>query len=156
MQALLFRSMSDAQREAGPQFQVVVLLLLAMSIMAAVVGSLGLMGTMSINVVERGREIGVMRAVGATSPAISGIFVGEGVLLGALSWLLAVPLSYPLALAFSNVVGNALLRTPLDFQYSVGGVFLWLLIVVARSALASLWPALRATRISVRDALTYE
>jgi putative ABC transport system permease protein len=127
-----------------------------MAILAAVVGGIGLMGTMSINVVERGREIGVMRAIGATSLSVAGIFVIEGMFVGALSWLLAVPISYPGALAFSNVVGTAVLELPLDFKFSVDGAVLWLGIVLALSAVASLWPALRATRVSVREALAYE
>jgi putative ABC transport system permease protein len=111
---------------------------------------------MSINVVERGREIGVMRATGATSPAVAGIFIAEGVLVGVLSWLLAVPISYPGARLFSDAVGDSLIRIPLEFTYSMAGVSFWLLIVVVLSALASLWPALRATRVSVQEALVYE
>ena len=131
-------------------------LMLAMAILAAVVGSIGLMSTMSINVVERGREIGVMRATGAGSLTIAGIFVVEGVLLGILSWALAAPLSYPGARAFSDVIGVTLMRFPLDFSYSVFALLLWLTIVIVLSALASLWPALGATRISVRESLAYE
>ncbi|MCP4543898.1 MAG: FtsX-like permease family protein [Chloroflexi bacterium] len=138
------------------QFQVAINLMLAMAGLAAVVGSIGLASTMSINVIERAREIGVMRATGATSPTISGIFVGEGVLVGLLSWLLAVPLSYPSAMAFANAVGDTLLLVPLEFSYSTDGVFLWLGIVAVLSTLASLWPALRATRVSIREALAYE
>jgi putative ABC transport system permease protein len=130
--------------------------MLAMAILAAAVGGVGLMTTMSINVVERGREIGVMRAIGATSGSILGVFIVEGVLVGVLSWLLAAPLSYPGARVFSGVIGNTLFELPLDFQYSVGGGVLWLVVVVVLSALASLWPALRATQVSVREALAYE
>jgi len=137
-------------------FQPMTYIMLAMAVMAAVVGSLGLASTMSINVVERAREIGVMRATGATSLAIAGIFVGEGVMVGVLSWVLAVPISYPGALFFSNAVGDSLIRIPLEFSYSTGGVFFWLLVVVLLSALASLWPALRATHVSVRESLAYE
>jgi putative ABC transport system permease protein len=97
-----------------------------------------------------------MRAVGATSIAIVGIFIAEGVLLGVLSWAIAVPVSYPGALAFNHLVGDALLQVPLDFVFSIPGAALWLVIVVFLSALASLWPALSATQISVREALAYE
>ena len=45
---------------------------------------------------------------------------------------------------------------PLDFIYSAGGMLLWLLIVCLLSGLASLWPALAAAQISVREALAYE
>jgi ABC-type lipoprotein release transport system permease subunit len=48
------------------------------------------------------------------------------------------------------------MNIPLDFSYSVVGVVLWLVIVALLSALASLWPAQRATRVSVRQALAYE
>ncbi len=156
LKPVFFQSGGEVRKQNRAQFDILVYLMLTMAILAALVGSIGLMGTMSINVVERGREIGVMRAVGATSPAIAGIFVGEGMLLGAMSWLLAVPLGYPGALAFSNLVGNELLNIPFDFKYSIGGVVLWLAIVLVLSALASLWPALRATKVSVRESLAYE
>jgi putative ABC transport system permease protein len=130
--------------------------LLSMALLAAVVGGIGLASTMSINVVERRREIGVMRAVGASSSAIAGIFVAEGVFLGVLSWLVALPVSVPGSRVFSDVLGTAVISLPLAFTYSVDGVLLWLAIVVAISVLASLWPALRATRVSVREALAYE
>jgi putative ABC transport system permease protein len=97
-----------------------------------------------------------MRAIGASSAAILGIFIAEGVLVGVLSWALAVPLSYPGARAFSNLVGRSLFETPLDFRYPMGGMGGWLAIVALLSALASLWPALRATKVSVREALAYE
>ena len=58
-------------------YDIMTYLMLAMAILAAVVGSIGLMSTMSINVVERGREIGVMRATGAGSSTIAGVFVLE-------------------------------------------------------------------------------
>jgi putative ABC transport system permease protein len=137
-------------------FQGMVGIMLSMAVMAAVVGSLGLASTMSINVVERGREIGVMRATGATSLAVAGIFICEGVLVGVLSWLLAVPISYPGARFLSDALGDSLIRIPLEFTYSVDGVGFWLLVVVVLSTLASLWPALQATRVSVRESLAYE
>jgi putative ABC transport system permease protein len=150
------QSAGEVREQNMASFDVITYLMLAMAILAAIVGSAGLMSTMSINVVERGREIGVMRAIGAASPAVAGIFVVEGVLIGVLSWLLAVPLSYPGARVFSHLVGVTLMELPLDFRYSIDGLVLWLGVVVVLSALASLWPALRATRVSVREALAYE
>jgi putative ABC transport system permease protein len=151
-----FLSAAEAREEERGGFDIVLFLLLFMAVLAAVVGSLGMMGTMSINVIERRREIGVMRATGATSVAIAAIFVVEGVLLGVLSWVLAVPVSYPSSRLFSNVVGEAMEGVAFDFVYSIEGMLLWLGIVAILSTLASLWPALRATRISVRESLAYE
>jgi putative ABC transport system permease protein len=150
------QSASEIREQNQMQFNIITYLMLSMATLAAIVGSLSLMGTMSINVVERRREIGMMRAIGATSSNVAGLVVAEGVLLGTLSWLIAAPLSYPGSRLFSRLVGDTLMQLPLDFSYSVGGMALWLLIVVVLSALASLWPALRATRVSVREALAYE
>jgi putative ABC transport system permease protein len=78
------------------------------------------------------------------------------VILGVLSWLLAVPVSVPLARLLSDVIGEELIYTPLEFTYSVSGMLFWLLVVILLSALSSLGPALQATRVSVREALAYE
>jgi putative ABC transport system permease protein len=137
-------------------FRTIFYLLLTMAVLSALVGGIGIMGTMSINVVERRREIGVMRATGARSAAIAQIFVGEGMLLGVLSWLLAIPLSLPGGRLLSDVIGRKMIQLPLDHTYSVGGMLLWLAIAIALSTLASLWPALRAAQVSVREALAYE
>ncbi len=118
-------------------------LLLAIALLVALVGSIGLMSTMSINVVERTREIGV------TASNVVGVFIMECVLVGVLSWLLAVPLSVPGVYALSSVVGEAIVQIPLEFTCSVSGALLWLLIVVALSALL-------ATKVSVRESLAYE
>jgi putative ABC transport system permease protein len=156
MEPEIFQSADEVRQTNKLQFNVITYLMLAMAVLAAAVGSVGLTSTMSINVAERAREIGVMRAVGARSVAILGIFIAEGVLVGVLSWLLAVPVSYPGALLFNHLVSTTLFRMPLDFVYSVGGMVFWLAIVVVLSTLASLWPALRATQISVRESLAYE
>jgi putative ABC transport system permease protein len=156
IETILLLSADELWEQNRTQFDVIIYLLLTMAALAALVGSIGLTGMLSINVVERRREIGVMRAIGATSPTIAGIFVSEGVLLGVWSWMLAVPLSIPGARLFSRAVGTALLQAALEFRYSLGGMLMWLLIVIALSALASLWPAIGATRVSVREALTYE
>jgi putative ABC transport system permease protein len=136
------------------QFSIVSTLLLAMSVLTGIVGAIGLAGTLSINVLERSTEIGVLRAIGASSRAIRSIFVSEGVLLGVLSALVAIPLSYPCAQWLCAALSSALV--PLEFQYSIEGMCIWLALIVIMSALASLWPAMRAAHLTVRDSLAYE
>ena len=156
MEVAFLQTAQEVRQLNEAVFDVVVYLMLAMAVLAAIVGSVGLASTMSINVVERAREIGVMRAIGAASATVLGIFVVEGMLVGVLSWLLALPFSYPGARVFSSAVGQSLMNIPLDFRFSAVGALGWLLVVVTLSALASLWPALRATQVSVREALAYE
>jgi len=109
-----------------------------------------------MNVLERTREIGVMRAIGASNGAIRRIVVTEGVMVGLLSWLIALGLSFPLSYLICVGEGLALLKRPLDYVYNWEGVIIWLGLVIAISAVASLWPAINAGRLTVRDALAYE
>jgi putative ABC transport system permease protein len=114
------------------------------------------MGTMSINVLERTREIGVMRAVGASDGAVLKIFVVEGLFIGLLSWLAGVLLSLPISKLLSDVVGVAFLDEALIYTFSLRGALLWLGLVLVLAGLASLLPAWNAARLTVREVLAYE
>jgi len=138
------------------QFNIVVVLLSIMAVLIAAVGGLGLMGTMSINVLERTREIGVMRAVGASDGAVLKIFLVEGLFIGLLSWLVGALLSLPISKLLSDGVGVALVDAPLSYAFSFKGAILWLGAVLVLSGLASLLPAWSAARLTVREVLAYE
>ena len=145
----------ENKQMAGALWDLIGGLLQLMTFLVAVVGSIGLSGTLSINVMERRREIGVMRAVGASSGDVAVIFMGEGLLLGVLSWLQAVPLSMIGARFFVDALGQAL-SFPFAYHYSYNGMWVWLLIILVLSVVASWLPARRATQISVRESLSYE
>jgi putative ABC transport system permease protein len=137
-------------------FYIVLALLVIVAIVLAAVGGLGLMGTMSINVLERTREIGVMRAVGAATRSILKIILVEGIFIGLISWLAGTLIALPLSKVISEAVGHLLVGTPLDYAFSISGTLLWLILVVGLGALASLLPALNAARLTVREVLAYE
>ncbi len=141
--------------QANAQFSILTTLLLIMTLVIAVVGSIGLSGTLSINVLERRREIGVMRAVGASSVDVALIFMGEGLVLGLLSWAAAIPISVFAGRYFVLAIGNVI-DFPVAYFYSFGSIWIWLAIVVALSLVASWLPARRATQISVQESLAYE
>lgn len=147
---------AEEQRLISSQLDILCVFLLSVALLLALVGGLGLMGTMSINVLERTREIGVMRAVGASDSAVASIFLVEGMLIGLMSWLLGSVLSWPASRALSKVVGDVTFRAPLSFTFSWLGVGAWLVIATTLAALATLVPALRAAKTTVRDVLAYE
>jgi putative ABC transport system permease protein len=147
---------SEVSANSEGQLDMVVYFLLLMAVLLAVVGGLGLAATMGLNVLERTREIGVLRAIGATNWAMWSIVVAEGLLVGVLSWGLGALLSYPLGILLSNGVGMAFMGVGVEYVYDYNGVWVWLIVVSLLSALASLAPARRASRISVREALAYE
>jgi len=137
------------------QFSMVIWMMLALSIIVALVGAIALMGALSIGVIERTKEIGVLRAVGARSRTILGIFVMEGVLQGLLSWLIAIPVSFLASPAMADALGKAMFGARLDYQYNWTAVGIWFMVMLVIAAVASLMPASGATRISVRDSLAY-
>ena len=135
---------------------ILVYFLLVMAVLIALVGGLGLMSTMSMNVIERIREIGVMRAIGASDGAIMFMVIVEGVLIGLISWVIGAILAVPIGIGLTNVVGIAFLQSPLDFVFSWDGFLVWLVIVAILSSLASFLPARNAARLTVREVLAYE
>lgn len=143
-----------AQEQAS--YGILIVGLLVMAVLFAVVGGLGLMGTMSINVIERTREIGVMRAIGAPTRSVAQVFIVESVAVGVISWLFATLLALPLSKVMSDAVGIPLMGTPITFNFSAAGVGLWLVVVVLLSVLASFIPAQNASRLTVREVLAYE
>jgi putative ABC transport system permease protein len=143
------------QKTIGDSLNILVVFLSIMAALLAAVGGIGLSGTMSINVLESTREIGVMRAVGASNSSIYQIFITEGIVVGLASWALGVVVSLPIALLLTYELGQAM-AFPLSFAYSPIGVAAWLLFVIVISVVASLLPAYRAARVSVAEAIAYE
>ncbi len=147
---------SGLRNVQAEQFNIVVVVLLAMALLITIVGGLGLAGTMSMSVMERTREIGVMRVVGAGDGQVIQIVIVEGLLMALLSWVVAIFLAWPVGVILSQIIGRELVNGPLSYAYSVGGAFIWLALVLATALLASYAPAHRATSLTVRDVLAYE
>ena len=148
-------TMAETRKSSVGGFDITTSMLMALAIVVAVVGGIGLMGALSISVVERIREIGVMRAIGARSLTIMGMFLMEGILQGLISWVVAVPFSFFLGRPMANTLGQVMFNTGLDYQYNASAVVIWLVVILIISTLASILPARNATRISVRDSLVY-
>jgi putative ABC transport system permease protein len=156
IQVLSNTLISEEREELNSAFGIIVALLMVMAILLATVGGLGLMGTMSLNVIERSREIGVMRAYGASSFAIFRIVIIEGLLIGSISWFLAIFLSLPLSVLLVRNIGESFMDFPMPASYSVGGILVWAILVSVISIIASVFPALRAVRLTVTEVLAYE
>lgn len=158
------QNMKVSQITTGPgdrtqmdmQFSMIVYMLLGMAFLAALVGGIGQMGALSISVIERTKEIGILRAIGAGSGTIMRMFVMEGVLQGAISWLIALPISLILAPFLSNTLGRIMFGTNLEYRYDYQAAIIWLILILVIGALASIGPARNATKISVRQSLAYE
>jgi putative ABC transport system permease protein len=120
------------------------------------VGGMGLASTMSLAVLERTREIGVLRALGARHRSILLMIQIEGLVIAVCSWLVALPLSAPMSVALAKAFSRVMLEVPARWLPEQTGVAQWLAVAVVLSIVACAWPALRATRTTVARALAYE
>jgi putative ABC transport system permease protein len=149
---------TNAEIRSGMEgiFTMFVAVTVVMAVLLALVGGLGLMGLMSLNVLERTREIGILRAVGASNGSVLQIVMAEGILIGLLSWGLGIALAFPFSKLFAEAIGVGFLNRSLSFTFSPDGVLIWLVAIIVLSALASFLPAWNASRLTVREVLAYE
>ena len=128
--------------------------LVAIALVIALVGLLGLASAMSTSVIERTREYAVMHTIGATTTAIRGIVVTEGVLTALVGLAIAVVAALPMTAAFGTFLGQMAFRQPLPMTITAGPLLLWTLLTLAGAAIATAAAARRASRLTIREALT--
>lgn len=156
IKAINMSSKSDNRFGFDQHMLMIYVALIIMSAMIGGVGGLGLMTTMSLNILERRREMGVMRAIGATPRAILLMLVAEGIIVGLASWALGALFAWPLGKGLGNLLVAKMFKSGLDFSFELRGLFIWLAVSLILGAIASIVPAWDATRHPVREALSYE
>jgi putative ABC transport system permease protein len=143
-------------KKASESLGILVTFLMIMALLTALVGSMGLTGTMGMNVLERTREIGIMRSIGAVDKVIMRTVIAEGALIGMISWGIGALLSIPFSYLLSAIVSYAVFKFPIPVIFTAEGFVIWLFIVLALSAIASILPARKAARLTIREVLAYE
>jgi putative ABC transport system permease protein len=149
-------SKADSRYSVDQHMVMIYIFLIVMSGILAGVGSLGLMTTMNLNVLERRREMGVLRAIGASQPVVWLIVITEGVVIGALGWALATLAAWPTSKAINDLLVKAMFKAGLDFYFEPGGPLIWLGISICLGTVASFLPAWQSSRRPVREAIGYE
>jgi putative ABC transport system permease protein len=129
-------------------------LLAAVAIIVAAVGILGLTDALGASVVERRRDIGLFRSLGASGRRIAVVFWIEGLALSAGAWILASAVGFPLAYLFVQRFSRTVMPTdfhvaPLTFAASIGGT-------LAIATVATALPARRAARMRAVELLRAE
>lgn len=129
-----------------------------LSFLVLVVSVVGMASATGINIWERTREIGVMRAIGATPKKIYSLFVYEGMIVSILSILIGLLLAYPLSKLAALFFGNLMLgeEAVLRYAFSQSGFWITLVVTILFGWLASQIPAKSVIQISTHKALSYE
>lgn len=156
----VFYVMSQAERAKiiYDHLNIILTLFTFLSALVLVISTLGMAASTGTNILERAREVGVMRAIGATPSIIYRLFVAEGAVVAFIGIVSGFLLSLPLSLYASEFFGELILGhgVQLHFAFSQMGFVITLAITLVFAWLASRLPARKAISISNREALSYE
>ncbi|MBW3014059.1 ABC transporter permease [Candidatus Woesearchaeota archaeon] len=143
------------KEQTGMILGIVNLVVSAIAAISLIVGGLGIMNSMYTSVLERTREIGVMKAIGARNSNVFGFFVVEsgimGFVGGAVGIIIGLAMSLGLAAAI-NATGFVTISMSVSYSLVVFGLLFSFGLGMASGAL----PAMRAARLKPVDALRYE
>ncbi|MCF6263502.1 MAG: FtsX-like permease family protein [Xanthomonadales bacterium] len=158
MDVIVVMSQAERAKVIFDHLNIILMVILFLSLLVLSVSAMGMGSAMGINVMERTREIGVLRAIGATPKVVIRLFVIEGFIISALSVTVGLLLALPMSSLAAQFFGELILgeNTPLDFAFSQSGFSITLVVTLLFGYLASSVPANRATNITVQEAIAYE
>jgi len=123
------------------------------SLLAVIIGAVGMLNTMLMSVLERTREIGVLRALGWRRGRVLGMILQEALALGAVGGVCGIILGLGLAWGITQIPG---IGGMLDPRYSPELFAQALAVALVTGVIGGLYPAWRATRMRPVEALRYE
>jgi putative ABC transport system permease protein len=126
-----------------------------LALISLLVGFFSISNTMTMNVVERSREIGMLRAVGMTRYQVQIMILAEAVMLGLIGGIVGLVFGVILSRVFL-IAMTAMSGYSLAYQLPVNRVAFAILIAIILSQVAALIPAIRAARVNIIEAITYE
>jgi putative ABC transport system permease protein len=158
MKILYVMSQAERVQVIYDHLNIILTMITFLALLVLIVGALGMASAMGINIMERTREIGVLRAIGATPKMIYGLFITEGMIISVSSIALGLLLAWPLSIVASSFFGNLMLGNGVSLRFAFSSSGFWITIVTTFvfGWLASRIPARNAIRVSTREALSYE
>ncbi len=153
-------SIADQLEDFKKGFLIFDTLLGAVGTIALIVAALGIINTMVMSILERTREIGIMKAVGGGETDIRGIFFVEAGVIGFIGGVLGLVLGW-LVTRIANAIANVYVAKeggpPMDFFYIPPWLILGAMAFsICVSLLAGLYPAVRASRVNPVEALRHD
>ena len=127
----------------------------ALALIAIIVAAFGVVNTLTMNVSERRRELGALRSLGMTRWQVSKMILAEAAMIGLIGGIFG--LIFGLFMGRVFLMGAAELRGyEVSYVLPVQGIFVSLLLALVVSQLAAFWPARRAVRLRIVEAIQYE
>ena len=138
--------------EVSSQVDQILFIFYALLAMSVIISLFGIVNTLVLSVYERTREIGMLRAIGTTRRQLRRMIRYESVITAVLGGLLGVAVG----IVFGYVMSTALEDEGLSFVLPIGTIIVFMLVAIVAGILAAIFPARRAAKLNVLDALQYE
>lgn len=145
-----------ASRVLRNHLEIIIYALLIVALIMLFAGTLAMASGISSSVVERSREIAILRAIGGKPKAIWTILSSESVIMAFIGWLIAFAIASPISQFVTSYFGTALVEYPIDYKGSVEGYAISLALTIFLGAFAVVAPARFANRLSIKEAIGYE
>lgn len=146
-----------ADRLAGNVLSIVELILIVVALVSLVVGAVGIMNTMYTSVLERTKQIGIMKAIGASSENILLLFLIESGLIGLVGGILGIALGIFSAYIIGIIASNVGIRGIFSFaNLDFLGLLTVLAITFTTGVISGILPARQASKMEPAEALRYE
>jgi putative ABC transport system permease protein len=136
--------------------RILVSVLAVMGIPIVAIGLIGLVNMMTMNVIERTREVGILRCIGGRSRDITRIFRAEALAVAALGWLLAVPVGWLIGKVLVVMVANLFDFGSVPYTFPVWYPPIALVATLVFARIVVIAPLHRAASLRPGDALRYE
>jgi putative ABC transport system permease protein len=158
LDVLFVMSQAERVKVIYDHLNIILTTIVFLALTVLIVSAMGMASATGINIMERTREIGVLRAIGATPERIYRLFVLEGMIVSIGSVVLGLLLAWPLSMAAAPFFGSLMLGDGAMLRYAMSpsGFWITLAATIAFGWLASRVPAQRAVSVSTREALSYE
>lgn len=153
--SLLVISGLDLRKDINKSVDQFLSMLSSMALIAVLVSSLGIINTLTMNVLERIREIGVLRATGMTRMQVAKVIIAEGGIIGASGGIIGILLGLVVSRVVI-VIANLSSGFPLKYFVPIESIEVAAIISIAVSTIASIYPAYKASKINVIKAVQYE
>ncbi len=155
-EGLTFTTQVDFKDEIMEIFDQTFLITYALEWIAIVVALLGIANTLFVSILERKKEIGILRAIGASQPQVIRIVLVEAFYMGVIGNIIGLLCGFFLSLLLIFVINKASFGWTLQFHFPPLIILHSFLLACGTALLAGVFPARKATRINLKDAVSYE
>jgi putative ABC transport system permease protein len=135
--------------------RLVVTVIMAMGLPIVAIGMIGLVNAMTSNILDRTREIGILRSIGARRRDLRGMFRTEGVVIAFVGWLLGIPIGYLVGRFIMWVLENEF-HAAFDFTFPLWPILVALVVTLLVSLLVLRLPLRKVLRMRPGESLRYE